>query len=440
MAQLQWGVAVSAYQTEGQPLSGGRSWSVWDAFAHADHGARIKDGSNGDVGCNLADLDQLEQDLQILQMMRVRHFRLSISWSRIFPQCNMSRPNRPGVEYYHSVIRLVKKHDMTPWVTIFHWDTPLCWRDNWAVRERLPEFVQYGLFLVHTFSDVQHWITINEPRTIAEQGYEHGIHAPGYQNRTLSFLVAAHFLQAHRMLYRQVKKDMPEKQLSMALNVDYFGPAHVAEYDAHLWYADALLLGTVPEAIRQENPWITNVALGDGDDGHEHGEYQAFLDFFALNFYSGHDDQHICPPPSEQLASWWLHPCPKALPLLIQDLQSRYATARLPSAFEVVVTETGVSTVPGDAADANVRGRHFLQMADSLLSWQKSHERVSDWTCDKIFMWSYVDNFEWNVGFTERFGMLGMNISAPRRPRCWRDSALVIFPHLSASAMPISRC
>jgi len=442
---VQWGVAISAYQSEGQPRSGGRTWSVWDAFSHADDGAHIADRSNGDSACNLASLDQWVADVDVLAAMQIQHVRLSISWSRIFPLRDEWTPNAHGVHYYERVLGVLDARNMTPWVTMFHWDTPLDRQDVWLTQEGIDNFVRYALVLVDLFPTVQHWITINEPRTVMEQGYEQGVHAPGERNRTLAFVVGAHFIQAHRRAVRAIRSFHPDKRLSMALNVDFFGVDSAdTRYDAHLWFADALLLDKLPATLVNEFPWLNDVVLDDSSERDESNT--PAMDFFALNFYSGWDDG-ICPPPDDRLASRWLRPCPQGLPALLRVFGNRYADASaLPAAWEVVVTETGVSTRPGDGADDNdTRGAHVRAITRVVDEQDGVSTLPTLWSCDKVFLWSYVDNFEWAAGFTERFGVLGLvdplaDDPASRQQRCYRDSVGAFTSASRVEALGVGRC
>lgn len=434
---VQWGVATSAYQSEGQPLGGGRSWSVWDAFAHADDGAHIADRSNGDSACDLASLDQWAADVDILGAMQIRHVRLSVSWSRVFPTRDEWTPNAAGVDYYTRVLALLRSRNMTPWVTMFHWDTPLDRQDLWQSPDGPDTFARYALALVDLFPTVQHWITINEPRTVMEQGYERGAHAPGLRNRTLAFAVGANFLRAHRRAVRAIRSRHADKRLGIALNVDFFGPDVAdARYDAHLWFADVLLLENIPLTILDEFPWLRDVVTDRSDAD------MPLMDFFALNFYSGWDDR-LCPPPDRRLASPWLRPCPEGLPALLSVLQARFANASLPTDWEVVVTETGVSTRPADGADDDgTRGAHVRAMMRVLAATTPS----TTWRCDKVFLWSYLDNFEWAAGFTERFGALGLvdplaDDPVLRQQRCFRDSVRALLaPTVHMEVLGLPRC
>ncbi|KAI3710623.1 hypothetical protein L2E82_40411 [Cichorium intybus] len=104
-----WGVATSAYQIEGAASQGGR-----DA---------IVNGDNGNNGTN--SYYKYKEDVQMMKTMGVNAYRFSISWTRIFPG---GRPtngvNKEGVDYYNNLINELILCGITPYVTLFHWDTP----------------------------------------------------------------------------------------------------------------------------------------------------------------------------------------------------------------------------------------------------------------------------------------------------------------------------
>lgn len=425
MVPVEWGVSSSAYQFEGGACEGGRTWSIWDMFSHEKHGKNIRDHSNADVTTDVYNDIHIEHDIINLHSLGIQHYRLSFSWSRLFPNAT-GIMNESGRMYYQTVIDLLKKYNMTPWVTLFHWDTPLYYDGGWERPEMVAHFVDYGVQCIHTFPDVTNWVTINEIRTFVEQGYEHGIHAPGKKNRTLAHVVAKHMLLGHYELYQTVKSMIPYVSLGLAFNIDFFEPQTTSDfstaYNLYLrqaWYVEVLLGGHVPFFVLDEFPFLE----------WPYTQTQT-MDFFGLNYYSGyivHNHKVTLVPHTRKTASKWLHPYPKGIVKFAHFLSQLYSN--IVGELEIVVTETGVSTTCGhDDNDTEIRGRHFLDIKHTLEN--ASH---TSWPINKIFMWSHLDNFEWNAGYTECFGMWSVNFSDPQRKRCLKQSTFDIFPHAHLS-------
>lgn len=198
--RIEVGVSTSAYQIEGAFETGGKTFSIWDEFTHRQP-SPIAGGATGDVACN--SYNEFFQDISIISDLNLRHYRFSFSWSRLFPE-NNTVPNPEGVAYYHAVLDGLKAHNITPWVTLFHWDLPLYMQESyggWASRRILDDFVHYADFCFQEFgSKVQRWITINEPLTFCQLGYGSGSHAPGIRDTTLQYLVGHHLLTVSPLL------------------------------------------------------------------------------------------------------------------------------------------------------------------------------------------------------------------------------------------------
>src|SRR5688572_10930682 len=114
-----WGVASSAYQTEGAYLDDDKGLSIWDVFTTIPN--KIKGGHNGTVACDF--YNRYIQDIILMQYMNVRNFRFSLSWSRLFPN-GTGHHNDKGVDHYNEVIDFCLEMGIQPWITLYHWDLP----------------------------------------------------------------------------------------------------------------------------------------------------------------------------------------------------------------------------------------------------------------------------------------------------------------------------
>lgn len=428
---IEWGVSSSSYQFEGGTSEGGRTWSIWDEFAHQDNGAHIRDHSNADMTTNLYATEHIKKDIENLYRLGIQHYRMSLSWSRLFPDTS-GIMNTKGRLYYQTVFDTLSRYNMTPWVTLFHWDAPLYYSQGWEEPEMVQRFVEYGMRCIDAFPMVSHWITINEIRTYVEQGYEHGIHAPGKKNRTLAHMVAKHLLLGHCELYHAAKYLNPLLSVGLALNIDFFEPQtpgdFASAYTYYLqqgWYAEVLITGRVPSFLLQEFPFLE----------WPYPQTQT-MDFFGLNYYSGYivkDQKARRIPHRIQTASSWLSPYPQGIVRFAEFLTQLYST--MTGELEIVVTETGMSTVCGkDFHDGDTRGRLFLEIKDTLDKASSSLQTT--WPIKKVFMWSHLDNFEWNAGFTECFGMWGVNFTDNKQSRCVKESTFFLFPDTHSLSYP----
>jgi len=188
-ADFKWGAATAAYQIEGAWNEGGRGESVWDHFTHeysenVESGNRSIDFStNGDRACNSYEL--FEEDIKMLKVMNAKYYRFSISWSRIFPEGVAEKDeegnwlvNEQGAEYYDSVINVLIENDITPFVTLYHWDLPYALHEKyggWLDYRSQYDFANYAEYCFERYGDrVKNWITINEPWVNCVSGYRLG--------------------------------------------------------------------------------------------------------------------------------------------------------------------------------------------------------------------------------------------------------------------------
>lgn len=114
----------------------------------------------------------------------VTAYRFSLSWSRIIPLGGEADPvNEAGIQFYSDLIDELLKADITPFVTLFHWDVPQALEDRYKSmldpEKYIPDFVRYARVCFERLGDrVTHWITYNEPGVYALAGYAGGAHAP----------------------------------------------------------------------------------------------------------------------------------------------------------------------------------------------------------------------------------------------------------------------
>ena len=176
-----FGSATSAYQVEGAAHEDGRGPSIWDTFSEK-YPEKVKDGSNGSVADDSYHL--YKEDVALLHQIGFNAYRFSISWSRILPRGNLKGGiNQAGIDYYNNLINELLSRGIKPFATIFHWDTPQALEDAYGGfrgAEIVNDFHDYADICFKHFGDrVKHWMTLNEPLTVVQQGYVAGVMAPG---------------------------------------------------------------------------------------------------------------------------------------------------------------------------------------------------------------------------------------------------------------------
>lgn len=226
-----WGVTSAAYQIEGGWDADGKGASIWDTFTHRKP-SPIPEGATGDVACD--SYNKLQQDLALIQELGVKSYRFSISWPRVFPKGSAAEPNQKGVEYYNGLIDGLLSLNVTPVVTLYHWDLPQALQDmgGWGNVTMIEHFNVYAEFCFKTFGDrVKFWITFNDPFTIAWKGYGSGEMPPNLKENPgiVPYQVGHILIKAHAAVYHTYETYRPAQQglVSIALNGDWYEPLDV---------------------------------------------------------------------------------------------------------------------------------------------------------------------------------------------------------------------
>ena len=172
---FMWGASSSAYQIEGGWDADGKGPSIWDTFLHASATAQT-----GDVACD--SYHKVHEDVKLLKNLGVSFYRFSISWSRVLPKGTVDEVNHVGVEYYQNLISLLLENNITPMVTLYHFDLPQALQDQfdgWLNPKMVDLFNDYAKFCFEAFGDrVRWWITFNEPWEAAVMAHGLGITPP----------------------------------------------------------------------------------------------------------------------------------------------------------------------------------------------------------------------------------------------------------------------
>ncbi|MDJ0952578.1 MAG: GH1 family beta-glucosidase [Acidimicrobiia bacterium] len=415
-----WGVATAAYQIEGAPSANGRGESIWDRFAHTP--GKTRNGDTGDAACE--HFYRWESDIELMQQLGVQAYRFSIAWPRIFPH-GSENPNLAGLGFYDRLVDKLLEAGITPSPTLYHWDLPQALEDDggWVQRRTAYAFAHYAEVVGERLGDrVQQWWTINEPWCVAELGYFSGDHAPGRRNRKDALAAAHHTLLAHGLGMEALRRSAPAAQIGLVTNVECVVPrsAHPADIEAaelahqlrNTWYVDPVLKGEYPERASEHYQWDAQpVRPGDMEI------ISAPMDSLGVNYYSRQvaGDERVDdadrPPPlvnanlPRTTMGWEIYP--EGLRDILMRFQQDY---ELPPVY---VTESGVAfaDVEQDGAIHDADRRAYLE--SHFAAAAEAHAAGVD--LRGYFVWSLMDNFEWQHGYSQRFGLVWVDYATQER-------------------------
>lgn len=443
---FSWGAATASYQIEGAVAEDGRLPSIWDTFTHTP--GLVADGATGDVACD--HYHRWREDVALMKDLGLDTYRFSLAWPRIQP--GGSGPANPaGLAFYDRLIDELLAADITPMVTMYHWDLPQALEDagGWPVRDTAYRFAEYAGIVTAAYGDrVKQWTTFNEPWCSAFLGYASGAHAPGRREPAPSLAAMHHLHLAHGLAARSVRA-VPDAALSLALNLQLPRPADPtspADLDAvrqiealaNRAYLDPVMTGAYPEDLLADTAAVTDWGfVHDGDLATIH----TGLDLLGVNYYStmtvtrfsgdhprsmadGHGATGFSPwpgadtveflPPTGPLTQMGWNIDPAALTELLVALSRRYP------GLPMAITENGVAFPDVVGPDGRVHDadridylrRHVEAVADAMAAGADVRGYLA---------WSLMDNLEWARGFVMRFGLVRVDFDTLERT--WKDSA-----------------
>ncbi len=405
-----WGAATASYQIEGAANEDGRGESVWDRFCATP--GKVRNGDNGSVACDF--YHRYRDDIGLMRELGLDAFRFSVAWPRILPD-GRGRVNERGLDFYDRLVDELLGSGITPFATLFHWDTPQTIEDagGWPSRHTVEAFSEYVEVVVSRIGDrVAHWITHNEPWVVSWVGHAWGHHAPGGTSDPDALATAHHLLLSHGRAVDIIRRLSPGSQVGITLNLDHPYPATDDAADAaaarwvdglhNRWFLDPIFRGRYPTDMAEE--WESIMpTVHDGDLE----TISAPIDFLGVNNYTsplvaaddnGGRSQIVRRQGVEHTDMGW-----EIVPDGLHDLLVRVHRDYGPAA--IYITENG-------AAFPDVRG-HDGSVADPerqgyLESYMDAAARAvaEGVPLRGYFAWSLLDNFEWAWGYWKRFGLV----------------------------------
>ena len=385
-----WGTATAAHQVEGNNTN-----SDWWEFEQRP--GAIRTGERSGIACDA--YNRYREDFRLLRRLRQSAHRMSVEWSRIEPV--EGEFDRTQLRHYRDVVAEGREQGLTPMVTLHHFSSPLWFarRGGFAAAGSDTAFLPFVERVADELGDlVPLWCTINEPNIHAYHGYLIGAHAPGLRLGMRGMLrVLGNLRSAHELAYAALKRRWPDSQVGLAHNQMLFFPA---------------------DPRRRRDRWAAAAAGAAMDRWPGPGRrlvevVDATADFVGVNHYYG---QEVAFDPSRPRDQFMRRSAPAdatvgefGLPMRPEWLRDAVlAVAGRRPGTPIYVTESGIAT-----EDDSVR-QEFL--VANLLRLREAIDRGAD--VRGYFHWTSMDNFEWALGYSMRFGLIEVDrATMERRPK-----------------------
>ncbi|XP_076122598.1 lactase-like protein isoform X1 [Alosa pseudoharengus] len=466
---FSWGAGSSAYQTEGAWDKDGKGLSIWDVFTHKKGKIFLND--TGDSSCE--GYFKFRDDVALMKELKLNHYRFSISWPRLIPTgIKSDHVNEKGIKYYENLIDTLLENQITPIVTLYHWDLPQVLQEKyggWQNISMVNYFNDFANLCFERFGNrVKYWITFNNPWSVAVEGYETGEHAPGMKLRgTGAYRAAHHIIKAHAKVWHTYDSLWRSKQKGMvgiSLAGDWGEPVDMtnqkdieaAERYVQFymgWFATPIFHGDYPQVMKdfvgrksaqqglgtsrlptfssQEKSYVKGTCdfLGVGHFTTRYITQKTYPAGRGSTFYTDRDVAELVDPRWPDPGSEWLYAVPWGFRRLLNFIKTQYGNPM------IYITENGVSEkMQCTELCDNWRIQYMKDYTNEMLKAIKDGVDVKGYTA-----WSLLDKFEWDEGYSERFGLYYVDFKNKNKPRYPKASVQFYKNIINANGFPSQR-
>ncbi|WP_162097631.1 6-phospho-beta-galactosidase [Ligilactobacillus acidipiscis] len=442
-----FGGATAAFQTEGAVKEGNKGEVLWEPYLK-------KQGRfDPEPACDF--FHRYPEDLKLSADFGLNSIRISIAWTRIFPT-GSGKPEQAGIAYYHHMFAECRKNGIEPFVTLHHFDTPetLHQTGDWLNEENITKFVDYAKFCFQEFSEINYWITINEPTSMAVQQYTTGTFPPGEKYNFHKTFQAEHNLNlAHARVVNAFRELNINGQIGVvhALQTVYpFDPTNKGDQHAAK-LQDVLdnrlfLDGTLGGEYSQETLDLMNEILAanqqeqikiTASEIEELKKAADQLDFVGVNYYfskymkeyhgisetihngTGKKGSSISRlqgvgesgvPDGIEMTDWDWPINPQGLYDQLDRIHTNY-----PKVQDIYITENGLGLkeerpAAGEILDDQKRIDYIRLHLQEVLRAINNGINVKGY-----FVWSLQDMFSWTNGYSKRYGLFFVDFETQER-------------------------
>ncbi len=393
-----WGTATAAHQVEGNNTN--NNWWAWE-----QQDGRIRNGDKSGLACDWWG-GRWKEDMDRAAETGQNAHRFSIEWSRIQPKPDQW--DESAIEHYRAMLRGMQQRGIMPMVTLHHFSNPI-WLEEmggWENDDTPQKFAVFTRKAVEALKEyVSTWVTINEPNVFAYSAYSEGVFPPGKKDMGACFHVMVNLVRAHAMAYKVIHEVQPEARVGLSMHYRSLFPATSSPLDKFVaGIQSAIFNDLFPSAAVDGKVKFLYRTVNIPEAVHTQ-------DFLGVNYYSR---DRVSFDITRFAALFGRMQYPKDA-----DLSGTGFIANEPEGFNealkwglkyhvpMIVTENGVE----DHED-KMRPRYIAQHIQQM--WRAVN---FNWPVKGYFHWSLVDNFEWERGWSQRFGLWGLDVETQARER-----------------------
>jgi beta-glucosidase len=390
-----WGTATAAHQVEGNNTN--NNWWRWEQEGHTA-------GKSG-LACDWWGGRWREDFDRAVETGQNAH-RFSVEWSRIQP--TPDHWDEEALEKYRLMLRGLRERGLTALVTLHHFSDPLWLTDlkGWENDDAPQKFAAFVRKTVEALKEyVTMWVTINEPNVYAYQAYSDGTFPPGKKDIGAAFHVMTNLLRGHALAYKIIHEIQPEARVGIAINYRSFHPATGSPLDHMVAGIQSKIFNDLfPRGAQDGKARFIYKTIRIPEAAHTQ-------DFIGVNYYTRDQVSFDISRVSTLFGRTYFPKDADVSPsgFIANEPDGFYESFKWALQFNIpiIVTENGVE----DAQD-RMRPRYIAQHIHQM--WRAVN---LNWPIKGYFHWSLVDNFEWERGWTQRFGLWGLDVDTQKRIR-----------------------
>lgn len=383
----------------------------------------VLNGDTGDIACD--HYRRYRQDIALMREMGMQAYRFSVSWSRIFPE-GKGRINSPGLDHYERLVDALLEAGIEPLCTLYHWDLPAALNDlgGWVNRDVAHWFADYASAMFARLDGrVKSWATLNEPWVVTDGGYLHGALAPGHKDFFETPIASHNLMRSHGAAVQAYRAQGAHK-IGIVVNIEpkYRASdapkdiAATARADAYMnrQYLDPIFFGSYPKELAE--------IFGEAWPSWPQEDFALIsqpIDWLGVNYYTRavteYDESQwplkaraVKQPDALYTETGW-EVYPQGLTDTLVWLKQTYGN------LPIYVTENGSCfSDPAVAAEGQIHDPQRIAYLNTHV--RACSDAIRQGVDLRGYMaWSLLDNLEWSLGYSKRFGIVHVDFATQRR-------------------------
>ena len=411
MKEFIWGVATAAAQIEGAFDKDGKGLNIWDVFSRIP--GTIRNGDRPDDACD--SYHRWKEDVKLLKELGVNGYRYSVSWARILPE-GKGKINQKGLDYYRRLTDTLAEAGIVPNITLYHWDLPyeLERLGGWLNRDVADWFADYVEIIFKNITNAQMFATHNEP-IATYVGYALKGFAPGFGLEKYGRQANHNLLLSHGKAVERFRASGNKAKIGIVVDIWNRVPAE-PESEADVRFAqeqNGLAHGSYlsPLFCGEYNKYVEEKMQREGIEiERREGDLAligAPLDFYGLNCYnrvvvSSRPDVDVRKVIAQNGGNF-MDNGNELYPDAIYDAL-KIARDEYKVNIPVYITENGVGFEEEKTVNGKICDEQRIEYLKSAFASIGQALREG-FDIRGYFLWSLMDNFEWNAGYSMKFGL-----------------------------------